>query len=118
MSSLTDALDRLLLEHERVGSPVPRFLRSGLPPAIAQARIEAVLGIPPHPDLVELFAWHDGIDDERWAHEGAGTGFARMFADAHFAPLDDAIGEYRERLETDVLTARFSMDGTAPITWP
>ena len=117
MSDLTDALDALLAQHQRIGSPVPGYLRAGLPADSVAKRISASIGLDASPDVIALFAWHDGIDDAAWTRDGVGTGFARLFADAYFAPLDDALREYRERIEGDELTARYSTPGDAVETW-
>ena len=63
MSELVDALERLMVEHRRVGSPVPDYLLPGLDPAAIRARI-APHGLEPPDEAIELFAWHDGTDNE------------------------------------------------------
>ena len=115
MSELTEALEALLREHARIGSPVPGYLRPGVPPDRVRSQIVDAIGLEPHPDLVELFGWHDGIDDEAWVRDAAGTGFARLFGDTHFAPLADAVASYRESIEIDATTALYS-DGAIE-TW-
>ena len=85
--------------------------------ATVRQRISRSVGIEAAPEVVELFAWHDGIDDRAWTQDRVGTGFARVFGDAHFAPLDDAIREYRQRIEGDVVTARYASPGAAVTTW-
>jgi cell wall assembly regulator SMI1 len=117
MTELTEALDELMAQHRRIGSPVPGYLRPGLPADDVRRRIVATLGLDPPADVIDPFAWHDGIDEEAWRRDGAGTGFARLFGDAYLAPLADAIRHYRERIETDETTARYSMPGEALQTW-
>jgi hypothetical protein len=55
------ALDALLDELTRRGSPLATYLRPGLPRDEIAARMSAV-GAVPHPDVISLFAWHDGFD--------------------------------------------------------
>ena len=100
MSELVDALERLMLEHRRIGSPVPDFLLPGLDPPAIRARI-ATLGLEAPDEAVELFAWHDGTDNDRYLSTGAGIGYARLFDDVFFGTLDEAIEYYGECLEID-----------------
>jgi hypothetical protein len=117
VSKLTDALDELMAHHRRIGSPVPDYLRAGQPEDRVRAQIVATVGADPPADLVDVFVWHDGIDNEAWERDDAATGFGRLFGDTHFAPLADAIREYRERIEGDETTALYSPPGTAIQTW-
>ena len=117
MPALTDDLEALLAQHRRIGSPLPDYLRPGLATDTARKNIVAAIGSEVPDDLLELFGWHDGIDDAAWQRDGACLGFARLFGDTHFAPLADAIVEYRERIETDEQVARYSMVGAAQPTW-
>jgi hypothetical protein len=117
VSELTEALEALMGEHRRIGSPVPRYLRPGLPADDVRGQIVATVGHDPPADAIEPFAWHDGIDEEAWRRDSAGTGFARLFGDAYLAPLANAIRHYRERIETDETAAQFSMPGDAVQTW-
>ena len=100
MSELVDALDRLMLEHRRIGSPVPDFLLPGLDPAAIRARI-VTLGLEAPDEAVELFAWHDGVDNDRYLSTGAGIGYARLFDDVFFGTLEEAIEYYGECLQID-----------------
>jgi hypothetical protein len=55
---LTDSLEALVAQHDRIGSP----LRDELRPGISRARIEDAvrgLGLTPNEELIDLFAWHD-----------------------------------------------------------
>jgi hypothetical protein len=117
VSDLTNALDALMAQHQRIGSPVPGYLRPGLPADSVRERISASVGLDASPDVIDVFAWHDGIDNEAWVRDGVGTGFARLFGDAYFAPLDGAVREYRERIETDEVVARYSTPDSAVETW-
>jgi hypothetical protein len=60
VSALIDRLDALVAALGALGSPVADHLRPGLDPADARRVLGAVAV---HPDVVALFAWHDGIDD-------------------------------------------------------
>jgi hypothetical protein len=100
MSELVDALDRLMLEHRRIGSPLPDFLLPGLEPAAIRARI-ASLGFDPPDEAVDLFAWHNGVDNERYVSTGAGIGYGRLFDDVFFGTLDEAVAYYGDCLQID-----------------
>jgi hypothetical protein len=117
MPELTDALEALMAQHRRIGSPVPDYLRSGQLAGTVNETIRATVGLDAPQDLLGLFAWRDGIDNETWERDDVATGFARLFGDTHFAPLADAIGEHRERIETDELVARYSTPDAALVTW-
>jgi hypothetical protein len=117
MSGLAAALDDLMSEHRRIGSPVPRYLRPGLPSEAVRERIVSELGLDPPDPVLELFAWHDGIDHDAWRGDDAAPGFARMFGDTYFAPVADAIGMYRESVEIDEATARFAFEDDVPRIW-
>jgi hypothetical protein len=116
MSDLTTDLERLLGEHRRIGSPFPEYLRPGVDPAVAEDRIASRLSSPPAPHLIELFGWHDGVDDDLWRRDEAGTGVARLFGDAFFAPLDDAFRSYDERLEDQRILGVYAGPDYEP-TW-
>ena len=65
MSALTTALEGLLAEHDRIGSPVRRYLTKGRPEAEVRSRLQA-LGLDPADDLVAFYAWQDGIETDVW----------------------------------------------------
>jgi hypothetical protein len=116
MTELTDLLEVLMAQHRAIGSPVPGYLRPGLAADRVRKQIVATVGVDPPADAIDLFAWHDGIDNDAWEKDDVGTGFARLFGDAHFAPLADGVREYRERIQTDETTALYSTPD-APPTW-
>lgn len=117
MSDLTDALDALMAQHRRIGSPVPGYLRPGLRADDVRRQILATVGVEPPADVVDPFVWRDGIDNEAWERDDVATGFARLFGDAYFAPLANAIRHYRERIEGDEIAALYSLPGEAVQTW-
>ena len=100
MSELVDALERLMAEHRRVGSPFPDYLLPGLDPATIRAQI-ATIGLEAPDEAVELFAWHNGVDHDRYISDGAGIGYGRLFDDVFFGTLDEAIAYYGNCLEID-----------------
>jgi hypothetical protein len=55
--SLADSLDRLVAEHDRIGSPLREQLAPGTPRSDAIPRIES-RGLSPPDELVQLFEWH------------------------------------------------------------
>jgi hypothetical protein len=117
MTELTDLLDRLLAEHRRIGSLLPDYLRPGLPEVTVERAVAGVHGLAPPPELVELFVWHDGIDEDRWVRDSAGTGFARLFGDTHFAPLDDCVRAYWEAIEIDRQAAMYAPGDVDATIW-
>ena len=100
MSEVVEALDRLVSEHRRVGSPTPDFLLPGIDPDIIRTRL-ADLGMVAPVELVELFAWHNGSDEEAFRDSGAGMGYPRLFDDVFFGTLDEAGVLYEECLQID-----------------
>ena len=114
MSELVDALERLMAEHRRVGSPFPDYLLPGLDPATIRAQI-ATIGLEAPDEAVELFAWHNGVDHDRYISDGAGIGYGRLFDDVFFGTLDEAIAYYGMCLEIDRGNAIFFEE--AEPTW-
>jgi hypothetical protein len=60
--SLTDSLDALLAEHDRIGSPLRDQLIGGPP----RSRVEEVVrgvGLEPPADLIDFFSWRAVGDD-------------------------------------------------------
>ena len=55
---LTDSLEALVAEHDRIGSSLRDELRSGTPREQVEAAVRE-LGLIPPAELVEFFAWHD-----------------------------------------------------------
>jgi hypothetical protein len=82
MSTLTDALDRLAAEHDRLGTPLRRLLRPGLEPRAVAEQLSAA-DLPAIPELIELYSWHDSLD---MSHGGPD-----LFGDMAVVPLDRAI---------------------------
>lgn len=58
---VVEAFEALVAAHDEMGSPLRAALRPGLDPAWVEAELIARVGRS-HPDLVELYAWHDGTD--------------------------------------------------------
>lgn len=90
--TLTDALDAMVVEHDRIGSPLRSRLGPGLPRASVEAALRPLDLIPPD-ELIELFAWHEIFDepDDRLPVEWFWSG----------APyrLDEAVRGYRQSIE-------------------
>jgi hypothetical protein len=114
MSDLTTALERLEAVHRRVGSPVPDYLRPGADATHVREVIAAETGFQPTEELVELFSWHDGIDNVAWLRDEPATGYARLFGDAHFSDLDYAAKMYRDTI--NIVQAPLG-DVEAPQAW-
>lgn len=97
--TLTEALDALVVEHDRIGSP----LRSRLGPGVPRAKVEEALlglGLSAPEELIELFAWHEIRDepDDRSRIE--------WFWPAAPLTLDESVRTYRQviRVGTGALT--------------
>jgi hypothetical protein len=95
--TVTEALEAMVAEHDRIGSP----LRSRLGPGLPRARVEAALaplGLTPPEELIELHAWHEIVDapgDQsrvEWFWSGAPN------------RLDEAVREYRQSIEIGGVT--------------
>jgi hypothetical protein len=94
VSELTEVLDDLIAEHVQVGSPLPQHLRPGLPPDEVAARLEAI-GLRPAPEAVDLFGWHDGIDQQSWRAAAPGARGLELFPYAFFSDLAYAIDSFQ-----------------------
>jgi len=91
------ALDRLMATLTEHGSTVSRYLLPGIGADEVRARL-APLGLDPPPDLIALFAWHNGYSEVTARGEEIGPGF-------RLPTLDEACetyGEIREWLDVAV----------------
>jgi cell wall assembly regulator SMI1 len=110
LTVLREALDELVTEHRRLGSPVGDFLRPGLAAADVERQFEA-LGLPAPPDVVDLYGWADGTDEEAWQRDARQAPFLRFIGDAYFPTLDSAatwcrtVRELAESIATDSVGA-------------
>jgi hypothetical protein len=55
---LTESLEALVAEHDRIGSPLRSRLGPGRPAADVEAALRGV-GLAPTDEIVELFGWHE-----------------------------------------------------------
>jgi len=63
-------------------------------PGVSQAQLQTALapmGLKPPPELYELYAWHDGVDDEQAP--------IMLFGEHQFLPLTDVLQEYHELMQ-------------------
>jgi len=97
---LVVALEALVDRHRRLGSTVPDYLRAGGDPTTIRSAITAV-GLDPPDDLVTLFAWHDGLDSDRWLLHGRETGYPRLWGDVFFGTLIETIEARESYLKID-----------------
>lgn len=96
MSDLTElraALDDLVAEHTRAGSPLARHLRPGLAAEVVAARLAAA-GLEPASDAIGLYGWADGIDQASWHREAPGARGLELFPYAFFSDLGTALEDY------------------------
>jgi hypothetical protein len=99
MTELSQAFDTLLAEHDRVGSPLRRYLRSGHPQVDVQAML-ASAGLAIQPELVEWFGLHDGADQV--AHDrsrGGRVGLLSLLPADETYSIGGALGARDKALE-------------------
>jgi hypothetical protein len=88
--SLAHELDNLVTTLQHKGFTMHPHLYPGL----SQAQIQTALasfGLTPPPELYELYAWHDGIDDEHAP--------IMLFGEHQFLPLADVFHEYQQLMQ-------------------
>lgn len=96
MSSLSDALDALVLELTNRGSPVSTLLLPGLAEEEVRSRLSAA-GAQAHSDVVVLYAWHNGHD--RFRAPVSSQGIASLFPwYIEFNSLDESIETFADLL--------------------
>ena len=95
--SLADSLDALVVEHDRIGSPLRDELRPGTPRADVEAAVRGT-GLEPHPELVDFFTWHD-LERRR---DGRSIDW---FWPVGAFRLVEAVSEYRRCIEIGGITA-------------
>lgn len=111
---LIDALDRLIVEHDRVGSPMRQCLRPGLDTARI-ARTLDHLSVNPHRSLIDLFGWADGVDFGAW-RSLVRMGQPHIIPGFDFRPLSENVAT--ARLLSDELGAHgLWMPGWCPVFW-
>jgi cell wall assembly regulator SMI1 len=93
MSELENAYRALLAAHERIGSPVPKYMRPGRPAAQVRSAL-ASLELDPASDLVEYFTLHDGLNQDRWMAEHPELADISLFPFYETLGLDEALGRY------------------------
>jgi hypothetical protein len=89
---LTVHLEELLEAQEASGSPLRRYLRPGLDEAEVRDRLRAI-GLEAPAELIELYGWHDGADQEAWEADGSQL-ILDFMPYAAFNPLSKASADY------------------------
>ena len=96
MPSIDDRLDEIVAEHDRIGSPLRRYLRRpGPAPELVATRL-ATLGLP-H-EVVAWFAAQDGIDQDAWHRDTGGPIIELVWGCEPFG-LEVALSHRRDALE-------------------
>lgn len=95
--TLTAVLDAMLVEHDRIGSPLRSRLGPGLPRADVVTALRP-LGLTPPDELIELFAWHE-IRDE----PGDPSRVEWFWCGSPYR-LDEAVRGYRQSIEIGGVT--------------
>src|SRR6266851_281336 len=113
MSDPRPALDALLDELTRRGSPLSAHLRPGLPDQQVAARMSAA-GARAHADVVSLYAWHDGFD--RFSVPIGPDGMASLFpSHPEFNPLEEMLtvfAQWRDRADAEATVPVRQPDGS------
>lgn len=95
--TLTESLNALVSEHDRIGSPLRSRLRPGRTPAEVEKTL-AGLGLQPPDEVVELFGWHEIHDppgaDARVSWFWPGTPYR----------LDEVVRAYRQFVDIGGVT--------------
>ena len=96
MPSIDDRLDEIVAEHDRIGSPLRRYLRRpGPAPELVRARLVS-LGLP-H-EVVAWFAAQDGVDQDAWHRDTGGPIIELVWGCEPFG-LEVALSHRRDALE-------------------
>ena len=103
--SVSEAIELLVAEHDRIGSPLRRYLHPGLAPSIVQKTL-ASLDLEPASALVELWSSYDGLDSELLNKEQPRTSLF-IAANLWWAKLSDSVSYYQLNLEQSALSAPF-----------
>lgn len=96
MPTIDDRLDKIVAEHDRIGSPLRQYLRRpGPAPDVVRTRL-ATLGLP-H-EIVAWFAAQDGIDQAAWHRDTGGPLIELVWGCEPFG-LEVALSHRRDKLE-------------------
>lgn len=102
---LTKDLDRILAGLGRLGRRrILELLRPGVPPDRTRERLEQLALVPPR-DLCEVYAWRDGTD----VGAAATVDELYLFPGYYFLALEDAVSDYRARIDNGWHAAWFAM---------
>ena len=105
VTDLTQALEALLMELTRRGSPLANFLEPGMPTAQVEARL-VELGADPHPDVIKLYGWHNGFN--RFRVPTSDNGIVSLVpSHCEFNPLEEVAElfvSWRQRAESEGAT--------------
>lgn len=113
MSDPRPALEALLAELTRRGSPLADHMRAGLPVHDVVSRMSEA-GARPHADVVSLYAWHDGFD--RFQIPTSPNGMVALLpSHREFNALDETLevfAQWREMAEADATAQVRQADGS------
>jgi hypothetical protein len=91
--TIKEAAERLVSAHAKAGSPLRDYLKPGLMRSEVEERFGAI-GLVEPSELVDLYAWHNGIDEERWSADGHRS-FLCPLPFERWCSLDKAITDYK-----------------------
>lgn len=89
MTDVSSALEALVAELTRGGSPIATFLEPGLSEKEVRSRLAAA-GAHAHPDVVSLYGWHNGFDRFRVPTTSQGM-VSLVPSHPEFNPLDETL---------------------------
>ena len=104
-SELAQALDLLVDRWERAGSPVRAALRPAPPRGVVERHLTD-LGLNPTDELVDLYAWHDGVEG------------CELFWETDFHSLADATEEWRLNQSLAAEDPDVGASAEARLGWP
>lgn len=104
-------LEQIARHHDRLGTPLRKALRPGLDPHDLKRDLPFEL----HPDITEIFMWHDGLDWDKWHGSGSPALFPIYGSFLPFNNRADAALGMIDDLEHAGVEAPFWKRGWFPI---
>jgi hypothetical protein len=104
---LADSLEALIVEHDRIGSPLREELHPGIPGPQIDEAVRGV-GLAPTGELIDFFAWHD-----LEARPGS-PGRIDWFWPAGGLRLTEALDAYRQSIRIGGVSAAEVGDSLGP----
>jgi hypothetical protein len=100
MTTIAEALEALLRQHDRIGAPLREFLIAGRPADEIRARLQG-LGLAAPDDLLDFYSWQDGVANAVWRRRYGGRELG-LVPPGSSPSLDQAEAEYRMLREVSI----------------